>query len=483
MRITLLLSLVVFFSANPMATPGLAAVEVSCDVHAPSGPTVRADAVGLSYETSILLPNAQGTRYFRPGRPGLTTLLQTMGVRSLRIGGNSVDEASIPLPGPDDIDAVFTSAKAIGATVIWSVRLQDGKPEDAERQAKHIYDHHRASLAQFAIGNEPYYYEKQLAADYLPRWTALRDAILRGFPGATFCGPDQNPDTRLYREVVQALAPTGSFTVLSAHLYSFGCSYTNPKDGQKAKDRDEAKAVLKPRDPVAARKAMLAPEAYKNYQALLNRCLAATKGTNIAFRLTETNSYWFSGLQGASDSVESGLWAADYLAWWTLNGAQGVNFHTGDRTGGHINLPCRYAAFVAAGEGFEVRPLAYGMTLFSQVAQGTCLPVTLDPKAPLSAYAFRRDANSLGLLIINRSDRDAAPQDVTLRVAGANVTAAQNLLLESRPEGTPAMTLGGQAIGADGTWTGTWADQPLQDGAVTLRLQPLSAAAVRLTIP
>src|SRR5436190_22274488 len=67
---------------------------ISIDSRQP-GATVASDFSGLSYETSRLLPDEKGTHYFRPDNLPLISVFQTLGVKSLRIGGNSVDASSV----------------------------------------------------------------------------------------------------------------------------------------------------------------------------------------------------------------------------------------------------------------------------------------------------------------------------------------------------------------------------------------------------
>src|ERR1700722_9162158 len=84
------------------------------------------------------------------------------------------------------------------------------------------------------------------------------------------------------------------------------------------------------------------------------------------------------GVEGASDSYASALWSIDYLYWWAEHGSNGLNFHTGDRAGGgDRSLPSRYAAFVTAGTGYDVRPLSYGMKVFDLGGHGRLVPVTV----------------------------------------------------------------------------------------------------------
>src|SRR6476620_8005260 len=105
-------------------------VVISVETRSP-GARISENALGLSYETSLMLPDKEGKRYFRPDNKPLVTMFKTLGIKSLRIGGNSVDAAEIPVPTVADIEPLFEFAKAAGLKVIYSIRLQDGDPQSA----------------------------------------------------------------------------------------------------------------------------------------------------------------------------------------------------------------------------------------------------------------------------------------------------------------------------------------------------------------
>jgi hypothetical protein len=334
--------LTALFSLTVVACVAAEPITISVDPRQP-GAKISANTLGLSFETSLMLPNDKGVRYFRPDNKPLVELFKTLGVKSLRIGGNSVDAPEIPVPGQADVAALFEFASAADVKVIYSVRLQNGDPQSAVQIAKQIHDHYAATLESFAIGNEPGYYKNYEV--YRAKWSAIRDAIVAVFPKARFCGPDQNPSPELCRKMVRDFGgASGRLVQLTLHSYPFGCSYRNPGE------RDVTKLV--PIDDAAARESMLAPAAYGTYEKIRQGIADAVAGTPVSFRLTETNSFWFSGIKGASDSYASALWGLDYLHWWTSHGAAGLNFHTGDRTGGAVSLPCRYAAFVSSAQGY-----------------------------------------------------------------------------------------------------------------------------------
>ena len=470
-------------------------VTVSVSTRQP-GTRIPQDALGVSYETSVLLPDARGVRYFRPDNKPLVTAFRTLGIKNLRTGGNSVDAANIPVPNEADVQSLFEFARAAGVRVIFSVRLKDGDPQLAAKFAKLIHDKYADVLDTFAIGNEPYYYKDY--AVYTNKWLEIRDAILAVYPEAQFCGPDQNPHPELITEMVRDFGNSaGRLVQITQHQYPFGCAYQNYRQVDITKlDPVDATTnrgdgpVLIPYDPAQSRAKMMLPSAYASYEKVRAGMADAIAGTEVTFRLTEVNSFWFSGLKGASDSFASALWGLDYLHWWTAHGAAGLNFHTGDRTGGTVSMPCRYAVLVTSANGYEIRPLGYGLKLFELAGHGRTLPVEISsaPEQGLVAYTTLSESNSVAVTLINKMDTQADVR-IKLDAPAAAGSSAQAIFLTTPNHdlaaGSSDVRLGGAPIREDGTWKGTWTSVPLVEArdAVTLTLPPFSAVAVQIPLP
>jgi hypothetical protein len=70
--------------------------------------------LGLSYESSQLLPQGEHY-YFDAGDDALINMFKTLGIRSLRVGANAVDDPRIPycdLPMRIDLAKVMTGIPA-----------------------------------------------------------------------------------------------------------------------------------------------------------------------------------------------------------------------------------------------------------------------------------------------------------------------------------------------------------------------------------
>jgi hypothetical protein len=215
----------------------------------------------------------------------------------------------------------------------------------------------------------------------------------------------------------------------------------------------------------------------------------AVEGTKIPYRLTETNSLWYGGLEGASDSYASALWSIDYLYWWAEHGSKGLNFSTGDRTGGgDRTLPSRYAAFVTAGAEYDVHPLSYGMKVFDLGGHGRLVPVTMaagdDTKA--SAFATVSTDGLMSLTFLNRSHgADGVEMDVEAILPTSCSAKDVKALFLTAPNGDIAaktgLTLGGVPILPDGRWNGRWTPLNGKGGKIAVSVPAASVAVVRVS--
>jgi hypothetical protein len=413
-------------------------------------------ACGLSYETKDILPNMMGKYYFHPDNEKLIQMMKTLGIKHLRMGGNSVDASNIPLPSEKDIHTFFQFARKAGLTVVYSIRLENGDPEYARMVAKIINDNYKDLVESISIGNEPYYYEEKEI--YLEKWGEIRNAVLSVYPDAVFNGPDTNPNLKRMKTLISNFGnPEGRLVQITQHNYAFGCSYENPGERTYIK--------LIPKDRAESRDRMLSPDAYKQYEGVLDKIEEATKGTDLSFRLSETNSYWYSGLREVSNSNASALWALDYLYWWITHGAAGLSFHTGDITGGVEMQPTFYATFVTSRKGYAAMPLAYGMKLFNLGSNGKVIPVEvtqIPDKQNIAAYATQNSNGDIFLTLINKQYKEKREEKISIQLDRSfkgNKLKSIALVAEDNDISKIAkVTLGGGEIEDDGRWEGKWED-------------------------
>jgi len=458
-------------------------VTVRVDLDKPAA-LIPADFEGFSFETSLLLPDASGKRYFDPSNQALVTLFRTLRIGSLRIGGNTGDRDFKTAPSEADIDSLFAFAKAAGVKVIYCLRLYGADPVEDASVAKYISGKYSDLLECFSIGQEPSAYpaekvdkrrsdermgagnERYSYASYSTNWCRFRDAVLATVPDAKFAGPGVHKETEWPLRFLADYGKNGHVSLLTAHLYPGGAGGRVPV-------------------PEVGRDRMLSGEFETTYQKVAT-LIPAAASNNLPLRLEESNNFFNGGSKDVSDTYASSLWGLDFLWWWASHGAAGVNFHTGNGVAAGDNfVHCKYTAYYVTPEGCTVQPLGYGIKAFALGLGGRIVPVSVNTTDPgLRAYASL-DGGALLVTLINRTyGAIARPCDVTLDVPGINGP-AQSLCLVS-PGGNVAskvgITLGGASILRDGTWKGKWTPLTPQ-GKDQLQLLVPPATAMIVQVP
>jgi hypothetical protein len=424
--------------------------------------------LGLSYETRAVLP-ADGKYYFDPGDDRLVRLFQTLGVKSLRIGGNAVDDPRVPVPGEKDIDSLFRFARSAKVKVIYSFRLRDGDPVLAAKLASYIATHYADCLDCFCIGNEPDHYLKTYR-EFLAAFEPEYAAILKAVPSAQFEGP-AGADWSYALPFADEFFPRGHLKMVSAHTYPLGAG--------RAAEQQTALALRR----------FLSAESLHACEKFYRDTCAPLAAKNIPYRMDEANSCWDGGAKGSSDAFASALWGFDFLNWWAMHQIVGVNFHTGDTVNGIPPLAANYAVFThnENGDGFVMRPLAFAMLAFKQIAAGK--PLMVRPTGTvlpgLSLYAYGQEGR-IYVALINRSyGTNGQTMQVSLQLsaqAKAGVWERMDLAQQdSDVAATSAINLGGAEINADCIWNGVWRPMPGPGSPVTVTVGSASVALLRFT--
>jgi hypothetical protein len=452
-----------------------ATITVTPDWSAPQTP-IPDQFSGLSFETQLLLPNHDGIRYFRPDNQPLIQLFKTLGIKHLRIGGNTADNPAIDIPGNDDIDSLFAFAHAAGVKVIYTVRLK-GQTDAAAiiPIVKYVQDHYAGDLDCFALGNEPSVYFKQYPADqqyakYKELWGKMTDQIEQAVPGVMFCGPNVDRHYEWTVNFTKGFGASGKVKEINEHAY-VGLS---------------AKKVT---DVVAAREKMLSDDWVKLYQGVYDGFVPAVLEAKLPYRIEETNSFFNGGKEGASDTFTAALWGLDYLHWWTRHGAAGINFHTGDKVAaGADSAVCRYAAYTSTMNGYDVHPVGYAIKAFDLAAHGQMMALNTQSSGNLNvtAYGTLGSDNALFITVINK-EHGADGRDAGINInPGKPYIHGQAVFLANASHDIAdktGITLGGTAINEDGTWTANWTalQSPSSAGQLTLTVPAATAAIIKLT--
>ncbi|HTQ30814.1 MAG TPA: hypothetical protein VMI53_06350 [Opitutaceae bacterium] len=468
-------ALIVFsFAVAAVSLRAQSPVTVQADLAHP-GRMVPADFCGLSYELKMVLPNAAtGKHYFRPDNAPLVAAFETLGIRHLRVGGNTAERATVSIPDHADIDSLFAFAKAAGLKVIYTVRMEGNTPEAAAAVAKYVTDHYGDRLSCLTVGNEP---DKTLKYPvYLAEWKKFTTAILKEVPDAKFCGPSTTPQGVKYSHLfANDMGGWEHLAYLTQHDYP-------RRSGEKV--TNEAQAA-------EGRAGLLSPDMYQVYQKFHDVFVSDVKAKGAGYRLEETNSYSRGGAVGVSDTFTASLWIVDYLYWWAWHDALGINFHTGEKVMRGQPGPDRpnvYTALTSSPQGIKVLPTGYGMKLFNLGSQGRLVPVDVvsnPDHVNLAAYGTVAPDKTLCLTVLNK-EYGPAGRAAKLTIHAGPPAARGEIIFMSAPNGDittiNGVTIGGAEIKDDGSWEGKWSPLPAasKDGSVTVVLPAASAAVIKL---
>jgi hypothetical protein len=440
---------------------------------AQAGPTISFNFSGLSYEMALVLPGSNGKYFFSLDNKPLIQMFQTLGIKCLRVGGNTAERDTVPIPNRADIDSLFGFAKAAGVKVIYTLRLNGADPQADADIAKYVMDHYRSDLTCFTLGNEP----EKMAKDY----PGYREAFSRflsvitaptNVPEARFCGPSATHKNAAWAgQFARDFGHDRRITLVTQHEYP-GRSGTNLASAAVGCER------------------LLSPNLLKVYETFHNEFVPAALSNGLPYRVEEANSFSNGGAPGVSDAFAAALWGLDYLYWWAAYGAQGVNLHTGGYVAGtQPRTPMKYAVFWNSGEGFDARPPAYALKAFDVGAQGWLVSAKLTPNPSglnLRAYAVLARDKALYVTLINKEHgSDGREAEVTL-APGKGYARAQVMCLTAPGNNVGAKSgimLGDAAINSAGLWNGVWtplADPPA-NGQFKLKVPAAMAAIVRLT--
>jgi len=439
-------------------------------VHA--GAEIAPDYLGLSFEMQRLLAGTNGNHFFSPANKRLVATFKTLGVKSLRVGGNTADRPTLPTPTKADVDSLFGFAKAAGVKVIYTLRLNHGSPDDATKMVDYISRHYKRQLTCFAIGNEPNVFSTNYEV-YLTEWKRYAAQITAptNSPGAKFCGPGVSPGHESWsRNFANEFGTNGALSFVSQHDYPGG-------DARKVKD------------PAAARDKILSPAMEDHYLKFANVFVPTIVSNGLPYRLEEANSFYDGGAKDVSDTFASALWALDYLWWWAAHDASGINFHTGDTVAARDeNAPCRYSTFWTSPKGYNIHPIGYAEKMFALGAQGRLVPtaITNADNLNLSIYAVSSGKKTLSVTLINR-EHDPGARNANVILAPGFEKARAEVIFLTAPDGDVSsktgVTLGGVEIRDNAVWNGKWTalPKPSRNGQFSLNLPAASAALVKFT--
>lgn len=454
--ITILLAITGTFAAYSQE----AAVNVSVKTSSP-GFLIPDDFIGLSFETRRVDVDSDGVAgyFFDSTNTQAVALFRQLGVKSLRVGGGSVDSPQTPIPTLKDIDALFRFAKAAEVKVIYSLRLKDGDAAQNASIAKYIWDNYRSYLDCFTIGNEP----KEYSA-FSRQWRIMADAVVKAVPEAKFCGPaavsSMDGGAEQIRNFASDFGKTGLIKFVTAHDYPGGNSLRNATDGNSGRDQ------------------MLSGAWLEHYQAFYNQFVPAVTALGLKYKYDEGSSFYKGGAKDASDTFAAALWSLDFMHWWAAHGCAGINFHNNRWPMYNITI-CRDAA-----GNYQTRPQGYGIKAFDIGGHGRVVPVTVSRNG-MTAYGVL-DSTNLYLTLINK-EHGQYGRDTEVTVKGISIKDPVEIMnLKAPNNDVAAMTgisLGNATINNTGGWQGKWTPlQPFRDGPLKIPVSVASATIVKIAL-
>jgi len=453
------------------------------------GNPVAEDFTGLSYESAQL----SQPEFFAPTNTELVGFIRRLGASGvLRIGGNTSeycywtpggaaqnsataqhDEATVlqqaigpdkghkPPPAkkitPEAVRNLRGFIDATGWKLIYGLNMGTESAETAAAEAEYVMREMGDKLIAFQLCNEPdLFFRNGLRksdynfAKFAEEWQHFFETIRAKVPHALFAGPDTAFNNEWLVPFAKQFRNEAAF--LSQHYYAEG----------------------PPENPSMTIARLLSPN--PRLQAEFQGMAETQADTHLPFRLTETNSCYQGGKQGVSDTFAAALWGADLMYQLASAGGVGINFH-----GGGYGWYTPIAGTVA--DGFTARPIYYGMLLFQQAGSGHLIGATLDQPdaAPLmNAYGLASQGGEHGTvkaMVFNKHEDRAVRLTID---SGSRAMRARGLRLASpRLDDTQDVTLGGNPVGASGSWEAhTEETLPLHEGAAVIDLPAGSAALV-----
>jgi Malectin domain len=421
------------------------------------GAAIPDDYIGLSYETASI----NGGNYFRPTNQPLLQVFNTLGIKSLRFGGNTSDSGT--LPSNANLDNMFGFAQAAGIPVIYTLRLKTFSPSAAAATAGFLWGKYSSNITCFSIGSQPDLYPLSFAT-YASEASSYMSSVDAAAPGAKFCPPDVSRHNPGWTAQAANQWGTAKLAMVTSHPYPGGSGGSTCC--------------------AAARDILLGTGIFSEYMSQYNASVPTAFKDGLSLRLSETNSFVLGGAPNASNTFASALWGLDYMYWWTTQQdmIRGVNFHTGDNVSAG---PPNYAVFLSTTGGYSMHPLGYGIKAFDLGGHGRVVHAALNNPAgvDLTAYGVLAADNSLWVTVINKShDASATTVNLTIQPGGSYSQAAEWVLQAPNNDvsQTTGVTLGGAGINVDGTWNGTSTPVTISGGVVSLTMPPATAVVVQL---
>src|SRR5258707_6815905 len=386
--------IVIAFCAQGRST-AQSPVSMTIDQTSP-GQTVSPNFQGLSYETLLIFPDSSGNFLFSGTNTPLIAMFKTLGIRSLRIGGNSADnvnDSNGQLPADSTceaadkcpiLDNLYAFAQAAGIKIIFTLRLKVFNTSAAAGEAAYIMKHYSSLTDCFEVGNKPNVFISSYST-YDTDFKAYQSAVLSAAPGAKFCAPATTNGGG------QPWAESFANEYKGDHSIVLICGHYYPGARTGSGTNADIDFLLDPRRLTTGS---------NSYPLYYSQFPTTAVSDSEIFRLEETNSLASQGEAGVSNVYASTLWALDYMHWWAMKNSQGLNFHTGATSVYDPIMPTTLTG------SYTAEPLYYVIQDFGLGSAGENVSTVIgsNPKTVnITAYAVLGPASgNLFLSVINK---------------------------------------------------------------------------------
>jgi len=456
--------------AIPAHAQGSATVSITLNPASPAA-VIPTDFLGVSLEMSSIMA-ANNTVSGTPWLSGTATpygaMLSKIGVKSVRIGGNSSERQ--PYAATADGNNVEAFAQSIGANLLWTVPAKTFyNATTATAYVQGLYNNYTSNGYNFSytieVGNEPDNPENLPGSNIsYATWQSEYDTLNHDFridvngsitsSGPAVSGNDSWPNSFSdYSKYQGSLKPSVSFITQHAYPAGDAASFTSVNQGDNK---------------------ILSSLELSTYQNNYNNFGPTAISQGFKPRMEETNSAYGGSNNGVTNSYAAALWAMDYLCYNAYKtGMAGMNIHTGpigSDSGSYNPISPVGTPTSSNGGVYTLEGPGYGMWAFQYGSQGQPIPTTITNSSGvnLTAYGLLETNGGETVHIINKTFNggvnDSGPTglnaatNVTVKITpGGSYTTAQVIYLQQANNdvtATSGITFGGQPMNSDGTWTG-----------------------------
>ena len=424
---------------------------------------IPSDFAGLSLEKSDL-----NKILFSSHKDTIIRLFQTLGITSVRMGGNSVDKDTFSITASStrftraELDSFYYFIQKVNGQVLMGLNFGgDFNPSLASDEVAYVMSNYASHIRGFEIGNESdLYYSNGFrtssynVSDYESQYETYQDTIYKYTPSAIFTGPAAASH---YTSFTLPFCRTmqGKFTMLTQHYYVAGAN-TLPNHQQIVN--------------------LLNPAHLTSVLNEVNALVQCADSSGVPFRMAECNSLYNGGQWGVSNAFVSSLWALDYMYGLASKECAGVYFH-GGLSGAYT--PLAFYKYI-----YSARPISYGIMAFQVGSKGWIIPANVtNNKINLTLYSVIDSANNIYTTIINK---DSLHDALIVLNSGSTLytTASTISLIADSLADTTNVSLGGQIVSAYGTCQPyNWHPLNVSGNKTKLLVPASSASIIRFSLP